>query len=117
RAQGGLGVGLSLVKSLVELHGGTVEAKSEGLGRGCEFIVRLPSPLLGDWTESGNHTESHPGSNAAMRRILVVDDSRDAAESLAMLLRLSGHEVMIAHDGPKALEIAANTKPAVVLLD
>ena len=114
RSQGGLGIGLSLVKNLVEMHGGSVEAQSPGLARGSEFVVRLPvltgaAPL-----------EEKPADVPAKierRRILVVDDNRDSAESLAMLLTIIGHEVHTAHDGEEAVQIAAALKPEVVLLD
>lgn len=115
-AQGGLGIGLSLVRQMVELHGGTVHALSEGVGRGSEFVVRLKS-LNG---RSGSGTSAAPETNGAHetpRRMLVVDDSVDAAESMAVLLRLRGHEVHVAHNGQDALALAAETSPSVVLLD
>jgi signal transduction histidine kinase len=117
RTQDGLGIGLSLVKNLVEMHGGRVFASSDGPGRGSEFIVRLPAPAR-ERAERPDAAASGP-ENARIqpRRILVVDDNQDAAESLAMLLRLSGHDVMVAHDGHQALAIAAIERPAVVLLD
>jgi signal transduction histidine kinase/ActR/RegA family two-component response regulator len=113
RSQGGLGVGLNLVKNLVEMHGGTVDVRSGGAGLGCEFTVRLavvpmpPPPLPAQPT----------GRRTTPRRILVVDDNRDAAESLAALLELHGHEVQTAHDGLEAVEAAARLQPEVVLLD
>ncbi|HEX9895486.1 MAG TPA: response regulator [Gemmatimonadales bacterium] len=114
---GGLGIGLSLVKTLVEMHGGTVSAASEGPGRGSEFVVRLPCAPA----EPGRLEENGFSSSAMLegppRRILVVDDSRDAAETLALLLTLSGHEVLVAHDGPGALALAVAERPTVVLLD
>jgi CheY-like chemotaxis protein len=116
RSQGGLGIGLSLVKGLVEMHGGNVEARSEGPGQGSEFVVRLPVP-----GESPARQAPQPGggmgSDRPRRRILVADDNRDAAESLAMMLRLAGHEVHTAHDGQEAVEAAAWFRPEVVLLD
>jgi PAS domain S-box-containing protein len=120
RAQGGLGIGLTLVKRLVELHGGRVSASSEGLGKGSEFVVRLPaisalsSPLSALSQASG---EAAPAPAGPPRRILVVDDNVDAAESLAMILRLEGQEVRVAHDGPSALEAAPVYRPEVVFLD
>jgi signal transduction histidine kinase/CheY-like chemotaxis protein len=116
RSQGGLGIGLTLVKKLTEMHGGTVEAHSAGPGRGSEFVVRLP--LLAERRSAG----SGPGANGQLvkssaRRILVVDDNVDAADSLAVLLRLLGNDVRIAHDGPAALEAAGAYWPDVVLLD
>lgn len=111
----GLGVGLSLAHSLVEMHRGTLEARSEGIGRGSEFIVRLPTaPPPARFPDAPSEEEAPP---IAPQRILVVDDNQDAAESLAELLRLSGHEVCTARDGNEALEAAANFHPAVVLLD
>jgi signal transduction histidine kinase/CheY-like chemotaxis protein len=116
RALGGLGIGLTLVRRLVELHGGTIEAHSEGPGKGSEFVVRLP--LL---ERPGPGPAPEPAAPAAARaspqRVLVVDDNRDAAESLALMLRLDGHEVRVAHDGPAALEAAHAFGPEVVLLD
>jgi two-component system CheB/CheR fusion protein len=120
RLSEGLGLGLPLVKSLAELHGGTVEAHSDGPGKGSEFVVRLPLTVDGGrWTVDGG---KRPSPSIVYRppsthRILVVDDNRDAVESLAMLLRLDGHEVRVAHDGPRALEAAAAFAPQVVLLD
>jgi signal transduction histidine kinase len=116
RAQGGLGIGLSLVKQMVELHGGTVHAKSDGAGRGSEFVVRLP--CLPDPMPQTIKGAADPARSAERpRRILVVDDSVDAAESMAMLLRLRGHDVQVAHNGFDALQIAADSPPSVVLLD
>ncbi len=116
RAQGGLGIGLALVKGLVELHGGTVEARSEGAGMGSEFIVRLPvlevpAPAFNPGHNGGT------SRRAAKRRILVVDDNRDAAETTAMILRLMGHDTHTAHDGLEALQAAATLRPSVLLLD
>jgi signal transduction histidine kinase len=117
RRQGGLGIGLSVVKNLVEMHGGNVRVASAGRGHGSEFVVRLPHTAEAT-NGTGNHTAeriSTPTGRA--RRILVVDDNRDAAEGLAALLRLRGHEVLVAHDGPMALDITATERPSVVLLD
>ncbi len=115
RAQGGLGIGLSLVKGLVDLHGGSVEARSEGYGMGSEFVVRLPVVLsLHDEQPRDDAEEVGP---VARRRVLVVDDNRDAAASLAMMLKLMGSEVRTAHDGLEAVEAAAAFRPDVVLLD
>ncbi len=114
RTQGGLGIGLTLVKRLVEMHGGSVQASSGGKGLGSEFIVRLPlAERSGDRSRS-----SIAGSDLRVpKRVLVVDDNRDAAESLGMLLDLLGAEVRVVFDGPSALELLPNYKPAVVLLD
>jgi CheY-like chemotaxis protein len=117
RSQGGLGIGLTLVRRLVEMHGGSVEAHSEGLNQGSEFRVRLPIlRQVPRPAASINHASSQQSKGPASR-ILVVDDNVDAAESLALLLRLNGHEVRTAHDGPAALEADATFQPDVVLLD
>jgi CheY-like chemotaxis protein len=118
RALGGLGIGLSLVRTVVELHGGKVTAASDGPGRGSEFIIRLPCLLQ----ELDGYRPRDDGDDAELpdclpHRILVVDDSRDSAESLSKLLRLGGHEVFLAHEGEQALHLAATNQPGVVLLD
>ena len=115
RSVGGLGIGLTLVKSLVELHGGSVEANSDGLGRGSEFVVRLPV-AIGDVVAM---PEPAPVPSPAVdgRRILVVDDNEDGARSLAELLRLTGHDTHTAHDGLAAVEAAERLRPDVVVLD
>ncbi len=115
QSQGGLGIGLSLVKKLVEMHGGSVEAQSDGHGMGSEFVVRLPVVL--SLAGPPRDKDSEGGGATARRRILVVDDNRDAAISLAMMLRLMGNETQTAHDGQEALELAAAFRPDVVLLD
>jgi signal transduction histidine kinase/CheY-like chemotaxis protein len=113
RSQGGLGIGLTLVKSLVQMHGGSVEAKSDGPGLGSEFIVRLPLLEAAAMPqETQRRIQPLPE-----RRILIVDDSRDGGESLAMLLRVLGAEVALAHSGRQALECVASFQPDVVLLD
>ena len=116
RSQGGLGIGLSLVKTVVEMHGGSVSASSDGVDRGSEFVIRLPCLRP---QESSVRVNPLPGQRqvGSPRRILIVDDSKDAAESLAMLLSLSGHQVAVAHDGVQALEAVAAERPEVVLLD
>jgi PAS domain S-box-containing protein len=115
RAQGGLGIGLTLAHRLVEMHGGTLEAQSEGAGRGSEFVVRLPA-LAGARmpVEVNDMDETTSGLRS---RILIVDDNVDSATSLAMLLSTTGHETEMAHDGLQALEVAERFRPHVVLLD
>jgi CheY-like chemotaxis protein len=110
----GLGVGLALARSVVKLHDGSIEARSEGNGRGAEFIVSLP--LSSNEAES---TQSNGGGLMATpsRRVLIVDDSRDNAETMAVLLRMSGHDVELAFDGEQALEVAERFRPELVLLD
>ena len=117
-ADEGLGIGLSLVKKLTEMHGGIVEVRSEGRGKGSEFVVRLP--LLVDAPAEVRRPIAKGALNfggGPPQRILVVDDNRDAAESLAMLLRLGGHTVLVAHDGGSGLELAIAEKPTFVFLD
>ena len=119
RSQGGLGIGLSLVQRLVELHGGTVEAYSV-LGQGSEFVVRLPvmltsmAPSTSPSPSPSTETDQPPGKCC---RVLVVDDNVDLAQSLAILLKAAGHDVRIAYDGPTALEAALDYRPDMVLLD
>jgi two-component system CheB/CheR fusion protein len=111
----GMGLGLTLVRRLVELHGGAVEARSDGLGKGAEFIVCLPLAIsAGAAAPSGDSPDRGP---AAARRILLVDDNRDVRDSLKQLLELEGHSVSIAGDGRGALEIAAKEAPEIVVLD
>ncbi|MFJ1302797.1 ATP-binding protein [Pseudomonadota bacterium AL_CKDN230030165-1A_HGKHYDSX7] len=113
RAQGGLGIGLMLVKRLVEMHDGTVRARSAGLGQGSEFIVRLPVTKVPEAA-----LPAEPSGHAAdSRRVLVVDDNRDAVESLIALLELEGHEARLAYDGKQAIEIGAQMRPQVILMD
>lgn len=118
RAQGGLGIGLTIVKNLVELHGGSVSAQSEGLGKGSEFEIRLPlAPAIRHEAPGFQAPPRPETASATGHRLLVVDDNKDAALSLAMLLRLGGHEVQIAHDGISALELARSYGPQLVFLD
>lgn len=113
RSEGGLGIGLSLVRRLVELHGGEVEAHSDGLGRGSAFTVRLALEAPPMTTPRAASAANSPPS----RRVLIVDDNVDAAETMAALLETLGHEVAVAHDGEAALEAVSNVSPEIVLLD
>jgi PAS domain S-box-containing protein len=117
RAHGGLGIGLTIVKSLVEMHGGTVEARSEGHGRGSEFIVRQPIAAAPAKDKTAAPADQEPFPTISRKRILVVDDNRDAASSLAMLLKFFGHETQVAHEGQEALDLAPIYQPEIVLLD
>jgi CheY-like chemotaxis protein len=116
RSRDGVGIGLTLVKALVELHGGVVEAHSDGLGRGSEFAVRLPTATVAS-APASLPTDSEVPGPVKGRRILIVDDSEDGAEFLALLLQVSGHETRQAHDGPAAIEAAEQFRPDAVLLD
>jgi signal transduction histidine kinase len=117
RAQGGLGIGLAVVQRLVELHGGSVSARSEGEGRGSEFVIQLPL-LDAAYTAVRAPAElPTPGASALGRRVLVADDNVDAAQALAIRLRRAGSEVEIAYDGVQAVEVAARFLPTVALLD
>nr|WP_253206938.1 ATP-binding protein [Verticiella sp. GG226] len=113
RAQGGLGIGLTLVKQLVDMHGGSVRANSPGLGQGSEFVVRLPLAAMANVAvaRGPTHTPLTP------RRILVVDDNADVAQSLATLLTLEGHEVHTAYGGAQALRLGAQLRPDLILMD
>ena len=115
RSRDGLGIGLTLVKNLVEMQGGTVEAYSEGLGRGSEFVIRLPT-VAEIPTPLPRETTAEP-LPTVRRRILVVDDNEDAAEWLATVLGLNGHETHVAHDGLEAVTTAERIRPDAVLLD
>jgi PAS domain S-box-containing protein len=118
RSQGGLGIGLSLVKELVEMHGGSIEAHSEGRGRGSEFVVRLP--MVGAEPRSGARSgkdDAERASHAAKYRILIVDDNRLSLDSTAMALKLMGHELVTARDGIEGIERARTFQPEVILLD
>jgi signal transduction histidine kinase/CheY-like chemotaxis protein len=114
RGQAGLGIGLTLVRSLVEMHNGRVEARSQGVGRGSEFLVRLP---ISAGMPAAESTESPDVQFRAQTRVLVVDDNEDAADSLGALLRVMGADVRVAHDGPAALEIFREFHPVAVFLD
>ena len=116
-SQGGLGIGLALVRRLAEMHGGTVTARSDGPGQGTEFIVRLPLLMAQAPLAATQFTESRVIPTVAPLRILVTDDNHDAAESLAVQLQLAGHDVRTVNDGVEALAVGKAFKPQVVLLD
>jgi PAS domain S-box-containing protein len=118
RAEGGLGIGLALVKGLVGLHGGTVEGKSAGVGQGSEFTIRLPRTVVVEQHAAAQPVQlaqsARPGTAA---RILVADDNRDAADSMALILEIGGFNVTVAHSGTEALEKARNSMPDAMILD
>ena len=114
RPRGGLGIGLTLVKTLVSLHGGSIDVQSAGIGKGCEVVVRLP-------LSAGGGEEDSPKAASAIprvpRHVLIVDDNRFSADSLASFLKLSGHQTRIAYSGAEALVVASSFRPDFVLLD
>jgi CheY-like chemotaxis protein/anti-sigma regulatory factor (Ser/Thr protein kinase) len=116
RGQGGLGIGLTLAKRLVDMHGGTIDARSEGPGRGSEFVVRLPTSALRP-AAGPRATSQEPIAAQASQRVLVVDDNEDAADSMAMLLQLLGVNTHVVYNGPDALKALVSYQPTVVLLD
>jgi PAS domain S-box-containing protein len=115
RAQGGLGVGLSIAQRITQMHGGHIEAHSEGEGKGTEFVVKLP--LARTRPEAGKEKRDRSADAAKHRRILIADDNTDAASTLAAMLELMGHEVMTASDGADAVEKALAFKPEIIFLD
>jgi PAS domain S-box-containing protein len=117
RSQSGLGVGLALARAIVELHHGTIEAQSEGTGRGSEFIIKLPAEAAGSTSVAEPPKRPANARSGRARRVLVVDDNVDAASMLAALVRQLGHEVEIVHDGSAALQAAEGYRPEVILLD
>ncbi|WP_280150337.1 response regulator [Piscinibacter sp. XHJ-5] len=117
RMQGGLGVGLTLARRLVELHGGSVEAKSEGVKKGAEFIVTIPCVSVVPRADDASSERPHPVARVNGRRILIVDDNQDAAESIAQYLQLEGHEVKAVGDGQQALACVPVFAPQIVVLD
>jgi CheY-like chemotaxis protein len=116
RSQGGLGIGLTLVKRLVEMHGGQIEVRSEGLGQGAEFVVRLPVVVAAPGRRAAGATDE-PAAPKSSLRILIVDDNRDAADSLVMLLRIMGNDTRTAYDGQEGVEVAGEFRPDVILPD
>jgi PAS domain S-box-containing protein len=117
RSVGGLGIGLALVRGLVEMHGGNVEARSGGKGKGSEFIIRLPVLDIQVQQPTKEPPNEKSVSSNPKRRILLVDDNRDTTKTMAMLLQLAGHDVRTAFDGHEAIDLAASFRPEVVLLD
>ena len=118
RSSGGLGLGLSVVRRLLELHGGRIAARSAGIGHGSEFIVRLPLAAANpDRPESAQHPATLSAQPAPRHRVLIVDDNADAAQTLALLVRNWGHEVAVARDGQEALDKAGTLEPDVALVD
>jgi CheY-like chemotaxis protein len=117
RSQGGLGIGLSLVKGLVELHGGTIDAHSAGLSLGSEFLVRLPANAEAADESSNGDAQSRHAAGGQRRKILVVDDNVDSANTMSRMLSILGHEVETAFDGLEAVNAAAAFRPEIVLLD
>ena len=118
RTQGGLGIGLTLVKRLVSMHGGSIEAHSPGLGQGSEFVVSLPlDPELQPHRAPAKPTNGTFAGSTSKRRILVVDDNIDAAKTLSMMLSIMGNEICLAHDGVEAVAKAASFQPEIILLD
>jgi PAS domain S-box-containing protein len=112
RSQGGLGVGLAICKQLIEMHRGTIVARSEGVGRGATFEIRLPLTHAPAQTDNGSRVE-----NVNTRRVLIVDDNQDAADSLAVVLRFEGHETSVAYSAQAAIEAVSSSQPEFVLLD
>ncbi len=115
KSQGGLGIGLTLVRRLVELHGGTVNAQSEGIGKGSEFTVRLPAAFAAPRAKNRSTPADKPA--IAKRRILVVDDNKDSGDTLSLLLKVKGHDVHTARDGLEAIDKAAEFRPEIILMD
>ncbi len=115
RSQGGLGIGLTLVRRLVELHGGEVSALSEGPDKGSEFVVRLPVSENQSATTEPRPSDVKPATSK--RRILVVDDNKDSRDTLSLLLRAKGHDVGSARDGLEAVDMAGSFQPEIILMD
>jgi CheY-like chemotaxis protein len=116
RSQGGLGIGLALVKRLVDMHGGSVEAKSEGPGMGSEFVVRLPVVIEASQPQASGVNDESVGPKSLLR-ILIVDDNRDSADSLSEMLKMMGSDTRTAYDGQQGVDMAGEYRPDVILLD
>jgi two-component system, sensor histidine kinase len=116
RSEGGLGIGLSLARTLTELHGGKIEAHSAGAGKGCEFVVQLPLATLAEREAAAQRPPAADGE-PQRHRVMIVDDSVDGAESMSVLLEMLGHEVRVVYEGKAALPTAQEFKPEVVILD
>jgi CheY-like chemotaxis protein len=117
RTEGGLGIGLALVKGLIELHGGRVEARSAGLNQGSEFLVCLPRSVIVEESVPKSLRRGQEDKSTVPRRIMIADDNRDSADAMKMLLKLSGHDVHIAHSGAEALAVAKRVRPDIGILD
>jgi CheY-like chemotaxis protein len=115
KSQGGLGIGLCLVKRFVELHGGSIDARSDGLGKGSEFVVRLP--VVVDAEVPQEPTAAQRLHMKSSQRILIVDDNKDGADSLSMMLKILGNDTLTAYDGEEAVEKAVEFQPDAILLD
>jgi CheY-like chemotaxis protein len=118
RAEGGLGIGLALVKGLASLHGGSVQATSAGLGQGSEFTIRLPrSVLVERRTVARDAPEATSVPSGPRCKVVIADDNRDAADSLKLLLELSGHDTFVAYNGQQALDVGSRERPLAFVLD
>jgi PAS domain S-box-containing protein len=115
KSQGGLGIGLTLASRLAEMHGGTIEARSEGPGKGSQFLVRLPIDIKATNSQASGHEAEHPAMSS--HRILVVDDNRDSGDSLSEMLNMMGHDTRTAYDGEEGVKLASEFRPDVILLD
>jgi CheY-like chemotaxis protein len=113
----GLGVGLALARSIVELHNGTLEAQSDGVDRGSKFVIRVPALAAAEPVAAQPPEATWPSASLIRRRVLVVDDNADAAQTLATVMRQIGHDVQVAGGGEEALRIAAGYRPEVILMD
>jgi CheY-like chemotaxis protein len=118
RAEGGIGIGLNIARGIIELHDGAIEARSAGVGKGSEFVVRLPAAVRAQATDrAAVKAPRDPRRSSAARRVLVVDDNRDAAETMRELLQVYGYATRVAYDGPEALDAAIAFRPDVALVD